>query len=101
MPIEDMNLQDMAASGLSAGALGLVGRMVALGASGKNQGFTLSLLWELPIALGMGTIGEGISQYLHLTGYVNYAMVISVAYVGPRIIDTLLTEGLARLSKKS
>ena len=42
------------------------------------------LLWELPTALGMGFVGEGISSYFALQDNARTAAIVVLAYLGPR-----------------
>ena len=80
-----------AASAAGAGALGLLGRMLHL-ARVDRRPLGWSLLWELPVAIGMGIVGKGLADYFNLDGFTEYAVTISVAYVGPRVIDLAICE---------
>lgn len=80
-----------AASAAGAGALGLLGRALHL-ARADRRPFGWSLLWELPTAIGMGFIGKGAADYFGLDGFPEYAVTISIAYIGPRVIDLAICE---------
>lgn len=88
---------EMAQTAATAGGLGLIGRLVYWAAHQDKHPVGWSLLWELPLALGMGYIGISISEYLHLSQNQTYGATICVSYVGPRIIDL----ALLRISAKS
>lgn len=89
MNFDDMAMRELAAQGVTAGGLGLLGRLLALAHNaGRPMGW--SLLWEVPIAIGMGIVGKGVAEYLAVDGFQHYAVVIAVAYTGPRVIDLLL-----------
>lgn len=67
----------------------MIGRLLALArASRRPSGW--SLLWEIPIACGMGVVGKGVAEALGVDGFQHYAVVIAIAYAGPRMIDILL-----------
>ena len=76
---------DWFAAALSS-ALGLIGRLMYL-ANERRQPFSMSLAWELPIAVGMGLIGRGIGEYIGATGFFLFSLSIVTAYVGPRLIS--------------
>jgi hypothetical protein len=80
------DLGNLAANAAGAGALGLLGRLLHL-ARADRRPFGWSLLWELPMAIGMGFLGKGVADYIGLTGFPSYALTIAVAYIGPRFID--------------
>jgi len=80
-----------AASAAGAGALGLLGRALHL-ARADRRPLGWSLLWEVPTAIGMGIVGKGLADYLGLDGFPEYAVTISIAYIGPRVIDVAICE---------
>lgn len=89
MNFDGMVMRELAAQGATAGGLGLLGRLLALAHSaGRPTGW--SLLWEVPTAIGMGIVGKGVAEYLAVDGFQHYAVVIAVAYTGPRVIDLIL-----------
>lgn len=81
---------EIARTAVTAGGLGLLGRLVYWAVHDQRHPIGWSLLWELPLALGMGWIGLGVSEYLGLATNATYAMTISVSYTGPRLLDLLL-----------
>lgn len=99
MPLPDMGLNDIAAQGATAGGLGLIGRLVALSVAAKRP-TGWSLLWELPLAMGMGIVGKGVAEALDTSGFVHYAVVIAVSYTGPRLIDILTQRYLDKTQPK-
>lgn len=90
MPIDDLGVRDLAVQGAAAGGMGLIGRLLALATSARRPS-GWNLLWEVPLAIGMGVMGKGIADHLGLTGFPNFAVIIAVSYSGPRIIDIMLT----------
>jgi hypothetical protein len=50
----------------------------------RRRMFGPELLWELPTALGMGFVGEGASGYLGLESGSRTALIVALAYLGPR-----------------
>ena len=89
MPIDDLGVGEIARQGALAGVLGLIGRGLALAnATRRPSGWTL--LWEVPLAIGMGVIGKGAADWAELHGFPHYALVVAIAYAGPRSIDIAL-----------
>ncbi len=99
MALDDAGLRDLATQGAAAGGLGMLGRMIAL-ASATRKPTGISLLWEVPLAIGLGVVGKGLADWLGLTGFPNYAMTIAVSYIGPRAIDIALDRYAAGKSLK-
>lgn len=98
MPLDDFALPEIARQGLLAGGLGFLGRMVALAARPDRPGgwaLAITLAWEIPLAWGLGILGMGAADYLRLTGFPAYAVVIAVAYAGPRSIEALIARAVA------
>lgn len=67
----------------------MIGRALAM-ATAKTRPTGWCLLWEVPIAIGMGVIGTGLADWLKLGGFVHFAVVIAVSYTGPRALDIVL-----------
>ena len=55
----------------------------------KRKFFGTELLWELPIAVGMALIGEGLASWLQLGQPVSTGMIAALAYLGPRGAEVL------------
>jgi len=70
-------------------ALGLIGRLMFLSQENRRP-FSWSLLWELPIAIGMGIIGHGIGQWVGLFGLTLFSASIVCGYLGPRVISWII-----------
>ena len=89
MALEEWTVRELASQGALAGGMGMLGRMLALASSTKRP-IGLCLLWEIPMAIGMGVVGKGIADAFTLTGFSNFAVIIAVSYTGPRLIDIAL-----------
>ncbi len=63
---------------------------------GRRRFFGKELLWEIPVAIGMAIIGEAVSSYLGLTQPVSTGVVATLAYLGPRGAEALLTAWFCR-----
>lgn len=61
-------------------------RMVQLG---RRPFFGRALLLELPVALGLGFVADGLAAWLSLTGRPAVALIVSVSYLGPRVISSV------------
>ena len=86
------NIADYAHWAWAAGG-GLLGRAMYHSRQvldGKQKPFSWVLLFNLPIAIGMGFFGHGISDYFGLTGDPEIAVTIASGYLGPWAIDLLL-----------
>lgn len=55
--------------------------------SGKRRFFGKELLWEVPIAIGMGIIGEALSGYFSLDQPMQTGLIAMLAYLGPRFAE--------------
>lgn len=62
----------------------------------RRRFFGPELLWELPVAGGMGFIGEGIAGWLSLGQPVSTGIVVGLAYLGPRGAEVLFTKWFDR-----
>jgi hypothetical protein len=75
----------------SAVAWGFAGRAMWLAQefrAGKRKIISWALLlWELPIAICMSRVGAGIADYMTWDDTKRDALVVVVAYLGPRIIE--------------
>ncbi len=79
-----------------SGLIGLLGRLLFLARADRRR-FGWGLLWEVPIAIGMGAIGKGLADWFGLPSFPETALIVSIAYVGPRFIDAVLDVVLRRL----
>lgn len=85
--------------GLVASLLGVLGRLVSLAHSTRRpRGW--ALLWEVPVAVGMGLIGKSVAESFHLTDVVSYGIIIAISYLGPHAID-MAVEYYTQKQKKS
>ena len=74
------------------GGAGLLGRLMfhaKLVQTGQRKPFSWILLWDIPIALGMGWISLGLSQWLNVAWEMTISIALVVAYLGPYGIDTI------------
>lgn len=62
---------------------------------GKRRFFGREILWEVPVAIGMAMIGEGVSSYFNLGQPMSTGVVAVLAYLGPRGAETLLVNWFA------
>lgn len=88
-------LQDMLGGAATAVVGALAGRLMWHSTEVKKQNrkfFGKELLVELPIAFGMGLFGEGVAGYFELTDTAGVALIVALAYLGPRGIEVLFTK---------
>ena len=72
----------------------MMGRLMWHTSEVKKQNrrfFGKELLWELPVAFGMGVFGEGAADYFQLSDTAGVALIVALAYLGPRGIEVLFT----------
>lgn len=63
---------------------------------GRRRFFGRELLWEIPVAIGMAIIGEALASYLGLTQPVSTGLVATLAYLGPRGAEAVISAWLGR-----
>lgn len=59
---------------------------------GLRKFIGVELVWELPVAFGMGMVGEALSSYLSLTQPVSTGLIIALAYMGPRGVTAMFEQ---------
>lgn len=74
---------------LIGAALGRFMLHVSEARKAKRKFFGPELVWELPIAIGMAIIGEGMAAYLSLGHPTSTGLVAALAYLGPRGAEVL------------
>lgn len=58
---------------------------------GKRKGFfSIQTIWELGVAIGMGVVAGGLSEYLGLSGLSSAGFIAAVSYLGPHMIEIAL-----------
>lgn len=55
----------------------------------RRKFFGKELLWEMPIAVGMAFIGEGLASWLGLGQPMSTGLIAALAYLGPRGSEVL------------
>ncbi len=63
---------------------------------GRRKFLGLELLWEVPVALGMAFIGEGIASYLNVGQPATTGLIAGLAYLGPRGTEVLFQKWFSR-----
>lgn len=76
--------------------LGRLGWHVQEVTAQRRRFWSWQLLWEVLTALSMGYVAEGVADYLGLSGKQAIAVVIIVAYLGPRGLEELIRRFLKR-----
>lgn len=56
--------------------------------------FGKELLWELPIAFGMGLFGEGVAEYFEVSDTAGVALIVALSYLGPRGAEVIFSKWL-------
>jgi Na+/glutamate symporter len=67
---------------------------------GKRKFWSLHLLWEVPVAIGMALIADGIAEWIGLTGKTTIALIAAVSYLGPHGIEAAMSKLLDRRELK-
>ena len=55
---------------------------------GVRRFWSRDLIWELPVALGMGFVGDGLAEYLGEAGATRTGLIVTISYLGPRVLET-------------
>jgi len=76
---------------LTIGGAGMIGRLMYHAKqvqAGKRKPLSWVLVWDIPIALGMGWIALGVGAYFKLPWEVTVSIGLTFSYLGPYGIDT-------------
>lgn len=86
------------------GGAGMIGRLMFHSRQvqmGKRKPFSLALIMDLPIALGMGWTALGMAKFLGFAPEPTTSLAIAAAYLGPYSVDRLFIAFTDRYLKKS
>lgn len=75
------------AAALSAAFIGRLAKHVLLVQKGLRQFWGMHLLLELPVAIFMGFVGNGLADWLHLSGRSAIGLIAALSYLGPAAIE--------------
>jgi hypothetical protein len=92
--MDKWNWADAAPWVFAAGA-GMIGRLMYHAKqvqAGKRKPFSWVLLWDIPIALGMGWIAIGLGKWLHTPWEATISLALVCAYLGPYGLDTVFAK---------
>jgi hypothetical protein len=74
----------------------LIGRAIAHARAvqmGHRRLMSINLIWEIPIAIGMARIGVAAADFVGMnTSSIRDSIVITVAYLGPRLLETIFAK---------
>lgn len=56
----------------------------------RRKVFSMDLVWEVPTIFGMALIGEGIANFLGLTGATVTGAITVVSYMGVKWVETVI-----------
>ncbi len=62
--------------------------------AGKRKPLSWTLLWDIPIALGMGWIALGIGTFFKVQWEVTVSIGLAIAYLGPYMLDIVFARYL-------
>lgn len=66
----------------------------------RRKPISWMLLWDLPIALGMGWIALGIGNWMNSNHEVTVSIALAISYLGPHGIDAAFAKWSDRETKK-
>lgn len=104
MPLETLPPGETVMGGLLAFLWALVGRLMYRASAaqrGRRPFLSMSLLYELPIAVGTGVIGQGVADHLGLTGWQATACIVVAGYLGPGFTEAVIWRLLDRSAPAS
>lgn len=58
--------------------------------------FGRELIWDIPIVIGMGIIGEGVADYWNFSQPISTSIIAVLSYLGPRGAEVLLERWFAK-----
>lgn len=59
----------------------------------QRRFWSAHLLWEIPVAIGMGLIADSLATWLGVAETARIGFVAAVAYLGPHAIDEIFAVG--------
>lgn len=63
---------------------------------GRRRPFGPELFWEIPVVLGVWFVGNGVAAHFKLIDPVSGAVVVALAYLGPRGIEAIFLRWINR-----
>lgn len=87
------SIQQLIGGGATALAAAVVGRLMWHASEARARRrplLSLALIWELPLAVGMALIGDGLGAYLDLSRDVTVGLIALLSYLGPRGAGAIL-----------
>ena len=91
---EALDAGEQAFAYLVAILFAMAGRLLAVASQRPRLGW--ALMWEFPVAVGMGVIGAGFADWLNLHGREASALVAGLAFLGPATLTTVMTAVIER-----
>lgn len=88
---------------LITGGAGVLGRLMFHAKqvqSGQRKPLSWALLWDLPIALGMGWIALGLAGYLGVKWEATVSIALVASYLGPYGVDTAFAKWAEKVEKR-
>ena len=67
----------------------------------RRKIFGLELVWELPMAMGMGMVGEGLAAWLSFGQPASTGLIVALSYFGPRGIEVIFLKWFDRKGGQS
>lgn len=98
----DFNGMGDAAPYVWTGGAGLLGRLMYHSRqvqAGKRKPWSWALVFDLPVALGMGWMVYGLCVWLNLTMEPSISAAIAASYLGPYSVDRLFAGLAARYER--
>ncbi len=63
---------------------------------GIRKFWGVPLLLELPVAIFMGFVGDGISDWMDLSQRASIGMIAALSYLGPAVVERVLVSKLTK-----
>lgn len=83
---------------MAAAALGRFVYHVGQVQRGLRRFWSLHLVWEVPMAIGMGILGNGVADAFGFADTVKTSLIAALAWLGPRGLEAGLYAWLGRRS---
>lgn len=85
-----------AAATFTAAALGRVMYHAGEVRKMKRRALDTNLIWEIPVAIAMGMVADGVASYFHLDRNVSTAIAVGFGYLGPGGAQALFLRWLGK-----
>lgn len=63
----------------------------------RRPPFSWHLVWELPVAIGMGLVAAGAADHFDLARLPTIALIVGISYLGPPVVEWMFVAARKRV----